>query len=75
MAASDGERGPGRDRRAGTGRMNLVGLRAIESPAVRPAPCRPFYGDLQITFLDVLQLTRHQKNIINNESSAFFDLR
>ena len=31
---------------------------------------RHFYGDLQITFLDVLQLTRHHKNITDNEFSA-----
>eukprot|EP00966_Prymnesium_polylepis_P247630 5726149-Prymnesium_polylepis.1 len=38
VTARDGdERGPGRARRAGTGRMNLVGLRAFESPgAPRP---------------------------------------
>ena len=32
MAASDGERGPGRARRAITGRANLAGLRAFEGP-------------------------------------------
>ena len=36
---------------------------------------RPVYGDLQITFLDVLQLTRHHKNIIDNECSAISSLR
>ena len=36
---------------------------------------RPVYGDLQITFLDVLQLTRHHENIIDNECSAISTLR
>ena len=36
---------------------------------------RPVYGDLQITFLDVLQLTRYHKNIIDNECSAISSLR
>ena len=36
---------------------------------------RPVYGDLQITFLDVLQLTRYHKNIIDNECSAVSSLR
>ena len=38
-------------------------------------PYRPVYGDLQITFLDVLQLTRYHKNIIDNECSAVSILR
>ena len=33
------------------------------------------YGDLQITFLDVLQLTRYHKNIIDNECNAVSSLR
>ena len=43
--------------------------------AITSVGCSPGNGEFQITFLDVLQLTRHHKNIINNESSAFFDLR
>ena len=47
-------------------------------PLLRPAVhdiCRLVYGDFQIMFLDVLQLTRHHKNIIDNESNAFSNLR
>eukprot|EP00966_Prymnesium_polylepis_P240411 5559546-Prymnesium_polylepis.1 len=43
MAASDGERGPGRARRAGTGQMNLVGLRTFESPGA-PRPLQRTHG-------------------------------
>ena len=43
MAARDGERGPGRARRAGTGRANLVGLRAIEDPGA-PRPLLRAHG-------------------------------
>ena len=43
MAASDGERGPGRARRAGTGRATLVGLRAIEDPGA-PRPLLRAHG-------------------------------
>ena len=50
MAASDGERGPGRARRAGTGRMNLVGLRAIESPG---APSPNLDADFQTWIWDI----------------------
>ena len=43
MAACDGERGPGRARRAGTGRASLVGLRAIEDPGA-PRPLLRAHG-------------------------------
>ena len=50
MAARDGERGPGRARRAGTGerapaeaRANLVGFRAIEDPGA-PRPLLRAHG-------------------------------
>ena len=65
MGASDGERGPGRARRAGTGRANLmVGLRAIEDPGapVRRARCcahmgpPPFCTHTQRTVPDVHEL-------------------
>ena len=43
MASADGERGPGRARRAGTSRMNLVGLQAFESPGA-PRPLQRAHG-------------------------------
>ena len=36
---------------------------------------REIYGDFQITFQDVLQLTRHHKNITDNDFSAISSLR
>ena len=50
-------------------------LRRDEFVLGGPTWARPVYGDFQITFLDVLQLTRHHKNIIDNECSAISTLR
>ena len=43
MSSPDGEQGPGRARRAGTSRMNLVGLQAFESPSA-PRPLQRTHG-------------------------------
>ena len=52
-----------------------VGYRLIGGSTSRRVRGRQVYGDLQITFLDVLQLTRYHKNIIDNECSAVSSLR